>query len=236
MTAAGLGSGGELSFPRGFAWGAATAAYQVEGATSADGRGASIWDTFSRLPGKIRRGDTGDIACDSYHRYAEDVAIMASLGLTAYRFSVSWPRVQPGGKGAVNQKGLDYYRALVDELGRHEIAAAVTLYHWDLPQELQDEGGWAARGTAERFAEYAAIVAQALGDRAGRWITLNEPRVASSHGYRTGVHAPGLRDGEACVAATHHMLLGHGLAMRALRSVLPASAPAGITLDMQPVR
>ncbi len=236
MTAAGLASDGALSFPQGFAWGAATAAYQVEGAATADGRGVSIWDTFSHLPGKIRRGDTGDIACDSYHRYSEDVAVMASLGITTYRFSVSWPRVQPGGKGPVNQKGLDYYRALTEELSRHQIAAAVTLYHWDLPQELQDEGGWAARSTAERFAEYAAIVGQALGDRASRWITLNEPQVVASHGYRTGTHAPGLHDDEAAVAATHHLLLGHGLAMQALRSVLPASAEVGITLDLHPVR
>lgn len=242
MTVAGLASGGPLSadgalsFPQGFTWGAATAAYQVEGAVTADGRGASVWDTFSHLPGKIRRGDTGDIACDSYHRYAEDVAVMAALGLHAYRFSVSWPRVQPGGKGAANQKGLDYYRALIDELSRHEIAAAVTLYHWDLPQELQDEGGWAARDTAARFAEYAAIVAQALGDRADRWITLNEPQVVASHGYRTGEHAPGLCDDEAAVAATHHLLLGHGLALQALRDVLPASATIGITLDLHPVR
>jgi beta-glucosidase len=236
MTAAGLDSGGALSFPQGFVWGAATAAYQIEGATTADGRGVSVWDTFSHLPGKIRRGDTGDIACDSYHRYSEDVAIMASLGLSAYRFSVSWPRIQPGGKGPVNQKGLDYYRALLDELSQNEIAPTITLYHWDLPQELQDEGGWAVRSTAERFAEYAAIVAGALGDRADRWITLNEPQVVASHGYRTGHHAPGLRDNAAAVATTHHLLLGHGLATQALRSVLPASAAVGITLDLHPVR
>jgi beta-glucosidase len=236
MTAAVLGHDGALSFPQGFAWGAATAAYQVEGAASTDGRGASIWDTFSRLPGKVRRGDTGNIACDSYHRYREDVAVMASLGLTAYRFSISWPRVQPGGRGPVNQKGLDYYRALLDELRSHDIAAAVTLYHWDLPQELQDEGGWAALSTAQRFADYAATVARELGDRADRWITINEPQVVSSHGYRTGVHAPGLRDAAAAVAATHHLLLGHGLATQALRSVLPAGTAVGITLDLHPVR
>jgi beta-glucosidase len=227
---------GALAFPPGFAWGSASAAYQIEGAATADGRGLSVWDTFSRVPGNVRGGDTGDVACDAYHRYREDVAMMAALGLNAYRFSVSWPRVQPGGRGAVNQKGLDYYRALVDDLAEHGIASAVTLYHWDLPQELQDEGGWAARGTAARFADYAALVAEALGDRVGHWITLNEPQVVASHGYRTGEHAPGLRDPEAAAAATHHLLLAHGLAARALRDTLPAGAQVGITLDLHPIR
>ncbi len=235
MTAAGTNSNGAVSFPQGFIWGAATAAYQIEGAATADGRGISIWDTFSHQPGKVRGGDTGDVACDSYHRYPEDVALMASLGLTDYRFSISWPRVQPGGRGPVNQKGLDYYRALLDELGSNGIRAAVTLYHWDLPQELQDAGGWAVRSTAERFAEYAAIMAQHLGDRVTRWITVNEPQVVASHGYRDGVHAPGLQDDAAAAAATHHLLLGHGLAVQALRSVHPAT-PVGITLDLHPVR
>jgi beta-glucosidase len=236
MTTAGSNTGGVLPFPPGFAWGAATSAYQIEGAADADGRGVSIWDTFSRTPGKVSRGDTGDVACDSYHRYREDVGLMSSLGLNALRFSISWPRVQPGGRGAVNQKGLDHYRALLDELGEAGIAAAVTLYHWDLPQELQDEGGWAVRGTAERFAEYAAAVADALGDRVARWITLNEPQVAASHGYRDGEHAPGLRDAAAAAAATHHLLLGHGLAAQALRDRLPDGTPIGVTLDLHPVR
>jgi beta-glucosidase len=235
MTVAGKGSNGALSFPDGFSWGAATAAYQIEGATAADGRGMSIWDTFSHLPGKVRRGDTGDIACDSYHRYPEDVALLASLGLSDYRFSISWPRIQPGGTGAVNQRGVDYYRALLDELAEHGISAAVTLYHWDLPQELQDAGGWAVRGTAERFADFALIVAEQLGDRVARWITINEPQVVASHGYRDGVHAPGLTDDAAAAAATHHLLLAHGLATQALRSVHPAT-PVGITLDMHPVK
>jgi beta-glucosidase len=235
MTTPGTSPNGALSFPPGFAWGAATAAYQIEGAARADGRTPSIWDSFSRLPGKVSRGDTGDIACDSYHRYREDVALMASLGLNSYRFSVSWPRVQPGGTGAVNQKGLDYYRALLDELASHGIAPTITLYHWDLPQELQDAGGWAVRSTAQRFADYATIVAGALGGQAARWITLNEPQVVANHGYRTGVHAPGLRDPEAARAATHHLLVGHGLAAQALRSVLPAGTPVGITLDLHPV-
>jgi len=236
MTAAGTTSNGALSFPQGFIWGAATAAYQIEGAATADGRGISIWDTFSRAPGNTARGDTGDIACDHYHRYREDVALMAGLGLKAYRFSVSWPRIQPGGTGPVIQKGLDYYRALLDELASNGIDPAVTLYHWDLPQELQDQGGWAVRSTAERFAEYAAIVGEALGDRVTRWITVNEPQVVADHGYRTGVHAPGIRDDEAAAAATHHVLLGHGLATAALRSVLPSGAAVGITFDLHPVR
>jgi beta-glucosidase len=235
MTAAGISSDGALSFPPGFVWGAATAAYQIEGAAMADGRGQSIWDTFCRLPGKISRGDTGDVACDSYHRYPEDVALLADLGLSSYRFSISWPRVLPGGSGPVNQKGLDYYRALLDELAARDITATVTLYHWDLPQELQDKGGWAVRATAERFADYARVMAEQLGDRVSRWITLNEPQVVASHGYRDGVHAPGVADDAAAVAATHHLLLAHGLAARALRSVYPAT-PVGITLDMHPVR
>ncbi len=225
---------GALSFPPGFTWGAATAAYQIEGAAHADGRGLSVWDTFSHTPGKVRGGDTGDIACDSYHRYPEDVAIMRSLGLNAYRFSISWPRVQPGGSGKANQKGLDYYRALLDKLAEHEIEAAVTLFHWDLPQELQDVGGWAARDVVLRFAEYATLVADALGDRVARWITINEPQVVADNGYRTGRHAPGLTDDEAATATTHHLLLGHGLATQALRAA--GAAEVGITLDLHPVR
>jgi beta-glucosidase len=227
-------SGASLSFPPGFVWGAATAAYQIEGAAHADGRGQSVWDTFSHTPGKVRRGDTGDIACDSYHRYPEDVALMKSLGLSAYRFSVSWPRIQPGGSGAGNEKGLDYYRALLDELAANDIAAAATLFHWDLPQELQDAGGWANRDTALRFADYATIVVEALGDRVARWITLNEPQVVAENGYRIGHHAPGLTDYAAAAATNHHLLLGHGLATQALRA--GGAAEVGITLDMHPVR
>jgi beta-glucosidase len=234
MTGTATDADGALEFPEGFIWGASTAAYQIEGAPSADGKGPSVWDTFSHTRGKVRGGDTGDIACDSYHRYREDVALMASLGLRNYRFSISWPRVQPVGRGAANQRGLDYYRALLDELAGHGIAATATLYHWDLPQELQDVGGWAARDTAERFAEYAALTAAALGDRVTRWITLNEPQVVSTNGYRNGDHAPGLRDAVAASAATHHLLLGHGLATQALRSA--GVAEVGITLDVHPVR
>jgi beta-glucosidase len=231
----GWSTDGALSFPPGFTWGAATAAYQIEGAADADGRGQSVWDTFSHTPGLVHGGDTGDIACDSYHRYPEDVALLASLGLSAYRFSISWPRIQPGGRGGPNQKGLDYYRALLDQLADRGITPVATLYHWDLPQELQDEGGWAVRDTASRFADYAAIVAEALGDRVARWITVNEPQVVASHGYRTGEHAPGLRDMAAAAAATHHLLLGHGLARQVLRDTLPVGTPVGISLDFNPV-
>src|SRR3984885_1715049 len=234
MTELAAGDDGALGFPDGFTWGASTAAYQIEGAAHEDGRGQSVWDTFSHTPGKVRGGYSGDVACDSYLRYREDVALIASLGLSAFRFSISWPRIQPGGRGPVNQRGLDYYRALLDALGEHDIKATVTLYHWDLPQELQDEGGWAVRATAERFAEYAAIAAEALGDRGARWITINEPQVIVSNGYRHGSHAPGLRDPDAAVAATHHVLLAHGLATRVLRDL--GAPEVGITLDMHPVR
>ncbi|MFY9670962.1 MAG: family 1 glycosylhydrolase, partial [Trebonia sp.] len=225
-----------LAFPPGFTWGAATAAYQIEGGANADGKGRSVWDTFSHTPGKVRGGDTGDIACDSYHRYREDADLLSSLGLSAYRFSISWPRILPDGTGQVNQAGLDYYRALADALGERGIAATATLFHWDLPQALQDRGGWASREVALRFADYAAVAAEALGDRVARWITLNEPLVVASNGYRTGVHAPGLRDMDAAAATTHHLLLGHGLAVSALRAALPSAAEVGITLNLTPVR
>jgi beta-glucosidase len=226
----------DMSFPAGFTWGAATAAYQIEGGATADGKGQSIWDTFSRVPGNVRGGDTGDIACDAYHRYAEDVELMSSIGLTAYRFSISWPRVQPGGRGPLNPKGVDYYKALLDRLAERGIAGAATLYHWDLPQELQDAGGWPARDVAGRFADYAAAMATELGDRVSRWITLNEPQVAANLGYREGVHAPGLSDPGAAAAATHHLLLGHGLAVTAMRASLPEGTPIGITLNLHPIK
>jgi beta-glucosidase len=228
-------SGGPLAFPAGFTWGAATAAYQIEGAVHADGRGASVWDTFSHTPGKVRGGDTGDIACDSYHRYREDADLLRSLGLSHYRFSISWPRVFPDGMGKINQAGLDHYKALLDALGERGISAAATLYHWDLPQALQDRGGWAARDTALRFADYAWVVGEALGDRVARWITLNEPLVVANHGHRIGVHAPGLRDDATAAAATHHLLLGHGLGMAAVRAAVPG-AQVGITLNLTAVR
>src|SRR6201998_3383301 len=169
MTAAGTGSNGALSFPEGFSWGAATAAYQIEGAVTADGRGMSIWDTFSRMPGKVRRGDTGDIACDSYHRYREDVALVASLGLTDYRFSVAWPRIQPTGTGAVNQRGIDFYSRYVDLLLEAGIRPMCTVFHCGVPQTLEDQGGWPNRDTYKYFADYATIVTKALGDRVTTW-------------------------------------------------------------------
>jgi beta-glucosidase len=224
------------NFPDGFLWGVATAAYQVEGAAQEGGRGPSIWDTFSHTPGRVRRGDTGDTACDAYHRLDSDLDLMSELGARAYRFSIAWPRIQPTGSGPANPQGLDYYRRLVAGLRERGIEPVATLYHWDLPQPLEDAGGWPHRDTAERFAEYAAIVAEALGDGVARWITINEPAVVANHGYRTGVHAPGRSDEAAAAAATHHLMLGHGLALVALRAALPAGTPVGFTLNMTIVR
>jgi beta-glucosidase len=228
-------AGEPLALPPGFTWGAATAAYQIEGATAADGRGPSVWDTFSRTPGKVRGGDTGEVACDSYHRYPEDADLLRSLGLSAYRFSISWPRIFPDGGGQLNQAGLDYYKRLLDALGERQIAPTATLFHWDLPQALQDRGGWAVRDTAFRFADYAAVTAEALGDRVTRWITLNEPLVVTHNGHRIGVHAPGLTDNAVATAVTHHLLLGHGLGTAAVRAAVPG-AEVGITLNLTPVR
>jgi beta-glucosidase len=221
------------SFPDGFTWGAATAAYQIEGAVREDGRGESIWDRFSHTEGRVRNGDTGDVACDHYHHYREDLALLAALGLNAYRFSVSWSRVLPAGTGVVNQAGLDFYDRLVDELLSHQVAPYLTLYHWDLPQALEDAGGWPARATAEAFADYAGIVAGRLGDRVRSIATLNEPWVSADHGYRTGAHAPGRRDPSAAIAAAHHLLLAHGLGMQAIRATAPQT-PAGIVLNFTP--
>jgi len=181
----------DLVFPTDFLWGAATAAYQVEGAVAEDGRTPSIWDTFSHTPGRVLQGDTGDVACDQYHRYREDVDLMSRLGLSYYRFSVSWSRVQPGGRGPLNHAGVDFYRRLVDELGERDILPWLTLYHWDLPQELEDAGGWPVRDTAYRFAEFAGLMHEALGDRVQHWTTLNEPWCSAFLGYGSGDHAPG---------------------------------------------
>jgi beta-glucosidase len=224
------------TFPDGFLWGAASSAYQIEGAVHADGRGTSVWDTFSHTRGRVRGGDTGDIACDFYHRAEDDLEIIAALGLGAFRFSVAWPRVQPAGRGAVNQPGLDFYRRLVDGLLARDVAPTITLYHWDLPQPLEDAGGWANRDTAQRFADYAQIVAEAIGDAGGMWITINEPQVVAHQGYRIGTHAPGHTDDALAAAATHHLLLAHGLALQRLRATLPPHARVGITLDIHPVR
>jgi len=207
-----------LRFPDGFQWGAATAAYQIEGAYNVDDRGLSVWDVFSHQPGRVMNGETGDVACDHYHRYAADVDLMAAIGLQTYRFSVSWSRVIPFGSGAVNEKGLDFYDRLVDALLAKNIQPAVTLYHWDLPQALQDLGGWANRDTADRFAEYAALMYARLGDRVTRWITLNEPIIFTEMGYRTGVMAPGIRDLKMTAAAIHHAMLAHGKAVQAFRA------------------
>ncbi|MFE2726707.1 GH1 family beta-glucosidase [Kitasatospora sp. NPDC059327] len=233
-----------LVFPADFLWGAATAAYQIEGAAGEDGRTPSIWDTFSRIPGKVRNGDTGDIATDHYHRFREDIALMAELGLPAYRFSIAWPRVRPGGSGPANKAGLDFYDRLVDGLLEHGITPVATLYHWDLPQELETPatggdapgGGWTDRSTAWRFAEYAALVAGRLGDRIEAWTTLNEPWCSAFLGYGSGVHAPGRSDPAAALAAHHHLLLAHGLAVGALRAELPARARISLTLNLAAVR
>ncbi|QBS37747.1 beta-glucosidase [Thermaerobacter sp. FW80] len=224
------------SFPEGFLWGAATSAYQIEGSVDADGRGESIWDRFCREPGRIRDGGTGATACDHYRRYREDVARMAELGLKAYRFSVAWPRVFPTGTGPVNPRGLDFYRRLVDALRARAIEPVVTLYHWDLPQALQDRGGWARRDTAARFAEFAATVARALGDGVRYWITLNEPWVVAFVGHLFGEHAPGIRSWAVALAVAHHQLLAHGLAVRALRAEGGGRFQVGITLDQVAVR
>jgi beta-glucosidase len=222
-----------MRFPDDFLWGTATASYQIEGAVGEGGRGASIWDTFSHTPGKVYRGDTGDIACDHYHRLEEDLDLMAELGLQAYRFSVAWPRVQSSGSGTTNQEGLDFYRRLVDGLHQRDIVPMLTLYHWDLPQALEDRGGWTNREISERFAEYAGIVYEALSEEVGYWITLNEPWVASWMGYGLGVHAPGRRDSAAALAATHHLLLGHALAMERMRSAGDDNQ-LGVTLNLHP--
>ncbi|MER7667324.1 GH1 family beta-glucosidase [Kitasatospora sp. NPDC096128] len=216
--------------PPGFRFGAATAAYQIEGAHDEDGRGPSIWDTFSHTPGRTLGGATGDTACDHYHRYPEDVALLRGLGVDGYRFSISWPRLLPKGSGPVNAKGLDFYDRLIDELLAAGIAPAATLYHWDLPQALEDRGGWRVRETAEAFAEYANVAGDRFGDRIERWITLNEPFCSAFVGYAEGRHAPGAREGRGALAAAHHLLVGHGLAVRELRAA--GAREVGITLNL----
>ncbi|HEX3803935.1 MAG TPA: GH1 family beta-glucosidase [Solirubrobacteraceae bacterium] len=221
-------------FPEGFVWGVGTSSYQIEGAVDADGRGRSIWDVFSHAQGNVHHGDTGDIACDSYHRLEDDLRLLSGLGVGAYRFSVSWPRVLPTGAGAVNQAGLDYYRRLVERLNEHGITPVATVYHWDLPQALEERGGWASRETAERLGELARVLAEALGDQVGMWVTINEPLQTVHQGYRTGTHAPGRRDHKLAAAAIHHILIGHGYALQALRASLPEGVPIGTTMDPQP--
>jgi beta-glucosidase len=222
-----------IHFPSDFVWGGATSSYQVEGSVTADGRGESIWDRLCRKPGAIQDGSSGDVACDHYRRYREDVALMRDLGIKAYRFSVAWPRVLPRGRGAVNPAGLDFYSRLVDCLLEHGITPFATLYHWDLPQALQDEGGWRARATAEAFAGYAEVVARRLGDRVKSFITINEPWCVSMLSHQLGKHAPGLEHWPTALAAAHHVLLAHGLAVPVIRREC-LGAEVGITLNFEP--
>jgi beta-glucosidase len=218
-------------FPVNFTWGAATAAYQIEGAWNEDGKGESIWDRFSHTPGKITNGDTGDVACDHYHRTTEDIALMRRLGLKAYRFSVSWPRVLPSGHGKVNMAGLDFYDKLVDDLLAANIEPFLTLHHWDYPQALYDTGGWTNRGNLPYFADYAVLLAKRLGDRVKYWATFNEPGVIAQCGYLSGEHAPGIKDNQKLAAhVTHGLLVAHGLTVQALRAANPA-LQVGIVLS-----
>jgi beta-glucosidase len=222
------------AFPADFVWGVATSAYQIEGAHDVDGRAPSIWDTFCRQPGVIAGGDNGDVACDHYHRWREDLDLVQDIGASAYRFSISWPRVIPGGTGAVNQKGLDFYSALVDRLLTKGITPFVTLYHWDLPQAQQDKGGWPARDTAYAFADYASVVAAALGDRVTHWSTLNEPLCSAWLGHLEGVMAPGVKDIAAAVPASFHLHLGHGLGVQAIRAAAAVTPSVGIVNNLSP--
>ncbi|HEV2344603.1 MAG TPA: GH1 family beta-glucosidase, partial [Actinocrinis sp.] len=227
---------GTRRFPVGFHWGAASSAYQIEGAWNEDGREPSIWDTFAHAPGNVRNGDNGDVAIDHYHRFAEDVRLMADLGLTAYRFSTAWPRIVPGGRGAANERGLDFYERLVDELLAAGITPFLTLYHWDLPQALEDAGGWTNRETALRFGDYAGHVARRLGDRVSFWTTLNEPWCSAYLGYSSGRHAPGRAEPASSLAAVHHLNLAHGLAAQAVRAAAGPSAQVSVTLNLCAVR
>ena len=220
----------QIQFPQDFLWGAATASYQIEGAWNEDGKGVSIWDTFSHAAGNVKNGDTGDVACDHYHRWPEDIALMKALNFQTYRFSIGWPRILPTGRGTINQAGLDFYSRLVDGLLEADIVPFVTLYHWDLPQALQDEGGWPVRSTADAFVEYADVVSRHLGDRVKHWITHNEPWVVAFLGNQVGIHAPGLKDWNAALKAAHHLLLSHGQAVPVIRQNSP-DAEVGITLN-----
>lgn len=226
----------KITFPEGFIWGTATASYQVEGAVNQDGRGESIWDRFSHTPGKVLNGDTGDVACDHYNRYRQDVQLMKELGLKGYRFSIAWPRIYPQGKGQVNQKGLDFYNSLVDELLKAGIEPIATLYHWDLPQALQDIGGWDNRDVTDYFAEYAFKMYNVLGDRVKKWITHNEPWVVAFLGNAFGEHAPGYRDFALAVRISHHLVVSHAKAVQAYRqSGNDRGGQIGITLNLTPV-
>ena len=223
----------QLNFPKNFQWGVATSAYQIEGAWNKDGRGVSIWDTFARTPGKTLNGETGDVACDHYHRWPEDIALMKELGVQTYRFSVSWPRILPDGGMQINQAGLDHYQRLVDGLLEAGITPFPTLYHWELPQPLQDKGGWPNRETAQSFAHLAHVTSEALGDKIDSWITHNEPWCASMLSHQLGIHAPGMQDWTAALEAAHTILLSHGLATQAIRANAP-HADVGIAPNFEP--
>lgn len=228
------GDGQACVFPKGFVWGAATAAYQIEGAWDSEGKGPSIWDDFVRQPKRIEGGHRGDVACDHYHRVAQDVALMREIGLHAYRFSVSWPRVFPEGRGRINEAGLDYYSRLVDTLLEAGVDPYLTLYHWDLPSALHREGGWHKRSTVDAFGEYAACLGRRLGDRVKNWMTLNEPLIFWLFGYQTGEHAPGERSWFPPLDVAHHIMLAHGVAMAQLRAVC-SGAKVGIVNNLSPV-
>lgn len=222
-------------FPEGFVWGAAAAAFQTEGAQTEDGRGPSIWDTFEQAPGNIERNETAQVASDFYHRWPQDLDLMQALGIQAFRFSTAWPRILPLGTGAVNPKGLDYYDRLVDGLLARSIEPYLTLYHWDLPQALQDQGGWAQRATADAFQDYTVVVARRLGDRVRHWITLNEPMVVTMIGHLLGRHAPGERNPLKVLPVAVNQMVAHGLAVQVLRAELPEHARVGVTLNLSPV-
>ncbi|MDR2632600.1 MAG: beta-glucosidase [Treponema sp.] len=224
-----------LEFPDDFLWGTATASYQVEGAGHEGGRSESIWDTFARVPGKVYAGENGDLACDQYHRYKEDISLMAELGFQSYRFSLAWPRILPSGTGTVNQEGLAYYRSLCEELHKHDIKACATLYHWDLPQVLQDKGGWTERFIVDAFAQYVKTCYEGLGDLVDQWITINEPLCIAYLGHLWGNHAPGFKDIRLALSAVHHVNLAHGLAVKAYRET-GLKAPMGITLNLSAPR
>lgn len=227
---------GDVAFPASFIFGSATAAYQIEGAVDEGGRGPSIWDTFSHTPGAVFDDDNGDIADDHYHRLVEDLDLMQWLNLDAYRFSISWSRIQPTGRGPSNPAGIEFYGALIDGLLERGIKPVVTLYHWDLPQALEDEGGWQSRATAEAFGEYARVVGEAFGDRVHMWTTLNEPWCAAYLGYGSGVHAPGISDPAAALRAVHHLNLAHGLGVTALRASITNDAALSVTLNLHAIR
>jgi beta-glucosidase len=225
----------EPAFPADFVWGASTSSYQIEGAVAADGRGKSIWDVFSHTPGRVKNGDTGDVACDHYHRWGEDIGLLAGNGFGAYRFSTAWPRIIPQGAGAIEQRGLDFYDSLVDGLLQHNITPWLCLYHWDLPQALQDQGGWLDRAIAEKFADYARVVAARLGDRVKHWATFNEPNIHALFGHGVGSHAPGLTGLPNTLRAIHHQNLAHGRALQALRAER-SSLRLGSVISLQAAR